>query len=30
VDFARTDPLNAKLQKKLLDETKKLVQAYRG
>ncbi|MFO0225002.1 MAG: hypothetical protein ACK56E_16930 [Planctomyces sp.] len=30
VEFARTDPLNARLQKKLLDETKKLVKAYRG
>jgi len=30
VDFARTDPINAKLQKKLLDETKKLVQEYKG
>lgn len=30
VDLARTDPLNAKLQKKLLDETKKLVQEYKG
>ena len=30
VEFASTDPNNAKLQKKLLDEAKKLLQQYRG
>lgn len=30
VEFANTDPNNVKLQKKLLDEAKKLLQQYRG
>jgi len=30
VEFANTDPSNAKLQKKLLDDAKKLLQQYRG